>query len=101
MLVYSAIKNIANLKLAYSVWKPATSSDSASGRSNGARLVSAMAATKKQKKPRICGQMFQLKIPCQPKIPGPACASDRKSTRLNSSHGYISYAVFCLKKKKK
>src|SRR2546429_1653819 len=31
----------------------------------------------------------------------PACSADRKSTRLNSSHGYISYAVFCLKKKKK
>src|SRR2546429_2700269 len=32
-----------------------------------------------------------------------ACGAgtDRKSTRLNSSHGYISYAVFCLKKKKK
>src|SRR2546422_8585597 len=30
-----------------------------------------------------------------------ARSSDRKSTRLNSSHGYISYAVFCLKKKKK
>src|SRR5216684_6250469 len=29
-----------------------------------------------------------------------ACGQDRKSTRLNSSHGYISYAVFCLKKKK-
>src|SRR2546422_4495355 len=29
-----------------------------------------------------------------------AQAKDRKSTRLNSSHGYISYAVFCLKKKK-
>src|SRR2546422_6415297 len=28
-----------------------------------------------------------------------ATLSDRKSTRLNSSHGYISYAVFCLKKK--
>src|SRR2546429_6538153 len=28
-------------------------------------------------------------------------AKDRKSTRLNSSHGYISYAVFCLKKKQK
>src|SRR5687768_18369299 len=28
-----------------------------------------------------------------------ALALDRKSTRLNSSHGYISYAVFCLKKK--
>src|SRR3989449_1207321 len=27
------------------------------------------------------------------------CWTDRKSTRLNSSHGYISYAVFCLKKK--
>src|SRR2546422_5027774 len=32
---------------------------------------------------------------------GPGGAGgDRKSTRLNSSHGYISYAVFCLKKKK-
>src|SRR5205809_1852473 len=29
----------------------------------------------------------------------PVSAQDRKSTRLNSSHGYISYAVFCLKKK--
>src|SRR2546429_1936658 len=32
---------------------------------------------------------------------GGKAAKDRKSTRLNSSHGYISYAVFCLKKKKK
>src|SRR2546429_6902798 len=32
-------------------------------------------------------------------ILGDIC-TDRKSTRLNSSHGYISYAVFCLKKKK-
>src|SRR2546429_2667597 len=31
----------------------------------------------------------------------PRGEADRKSTRLNSSHGYISYAVFCLKKKKK
>src|SRR5687768_18050020 len=31
----------------------------------------------------------------------PSGKLDRKSTRLNSSHGYISYAVFCLKKKKK
>src|SRR5687768_18001654 len=30
-----------------------------------------------------------------------AALADRKSTRLNSSHGYISYAVFCLKKKKR
>src|SRR2546422_5265160 len=37
----------------------------------------------------------------QPTGRGTSPASDRKSTRLNSSHGYISYAVFCLKKKKK
>src|SRR2546427_1881445 len=32
---------------------------------------------------------------------GPRSVADRKSTRLNSSHSQISYAVFCLKKKKK
>src|SRR2546422_5123402 len=32
-------------------------------------------------------------------LAGDGILSDRKSTRLNSSHGYISYAVFCLKKK--
>src|SRR2546422_1542351 len=56
---------------------------------------------------RIC----LVSVEGQPKLI-PACATkvadglvvttrDRKSTRLNSSHGYISYAVFCLKKKKK
>src|SRR2546430_16728790 len=35
------------------------------------------------------------------KRPMPGGAIDRKSTRLNSSHSQISYAVFCLKKKKK
>src|SRR2546422_3379939 len=34
-------------------------------------------------------------------VPRDVLHQDRKSTRLNSSHGYISYAVFCLKKKKK
>src|SRR2546429_4528135 len=34
------------------------------------------------------------------RLPRSAHTRDRKSTRLNSSHGYISYAVFCLKKKK-
>src|SRR2546430_17495036 len=45
---------------------------------------------------------------CWPGCPGWGCprrtsspAGDRKSTRLNSSHSQISYAVFCLKKKKK
>src|SRR2546422_3179195 len=36
---------------------------------------------------------------CRARRPPPRLR-DRKSTRLNSSHGYISYAVFCLKKKK-
>ena len=40
MLTYSARKNSANFSEEYSVWKPPTSSPSASGRSNGARLVS-------------------------------------------------------------
>ena len=44
MLMYSARKNSANFSDEYSVWKPPTSSDSASGRSNGARLVSPTAA---------------------------------------------------------
>src|SRR2546429_3180107 len=35
----------------------------------------------------------------RPKTAKLAANQDRKSTRLNSSHGYISYAVFCLKKK--
>src|SRR5687768_18280176 len=40
-------------------------------------------------------------LPCAPVGPVQQLPRDRKSTRLNSSHGYISYAVFCLKKKKK
>src|SRR6266550_6124650 len=42
--------------------------------------------------------LFVVEFAQRPRI---ARAPDRKSTRLNSSHGYISYAVFCLKKKKK
>src|SRR5205809_4860740 len=40
-----------------------------------------------------------LVVLCQ--YEGFAARGDRKSTRLNSSHGYISYAAFCLKKKKR
>src|SRR5258708_31066895 len=38
--------------------------------------------------------------PFPPKMAGDSVLPDRKSTRLNSSHQIISYAVFCLKKKK-
>src|SRR2546422_1728186 len=48
--------------------------------------------------------IIQFILPATTKEPAASktgAAGDRKSTRLNSSHGYISYAVFCLKKKKK
>src|SRR2546427_5334171 len=38
---------------------------------------------------------------CRRRCPAPEARRDRKSTRLNSSHSQISYAVFCLKKKKR
>src|SRR3712207_7742245 len=41
-----------------------------------------------------------LVIGTQPAVDHCRCKQDRKSTRLNSSHANISYAVFCLKKKK-
>src|SRR5207247_8334882 len=47
---------------------------------------------------------LQCKDPCATVSPVPIdglATQDRKSTRLNSSHEWISYAVFCLKKKKK
>src|SRR5579883_769390 len=75
MAVYSPMKNMANFMEAYSVWKPATSSDSASGKSKGTRLVSATAEMKKQMQPMICVKpkpsllmpmMFQPKKPRLP-----------------------------------
>src|SRR3989304_2061501 len=45
-------------------------------------------------------QLRQGCLPVQRSIPNLPVPTDRKSTRLNSSHGYISYAVFCLKKKR-
>src|SRR2546426_8644751 len=46
------------------------------------------------------GRCRDRKVAAAPRIPARA-GRDRKSTRLNSSHLVISYAVFCLKKKKK
>src|SRR5690606_42156427 len=48
---------------------------------------------------RTCGRAaIAIAVPATPSVPG--ICTDRKSTRLNSSHVKISYAVFCLKKKK-
>src|SRR5688572_32579429 len=47
------------------------------------------------------GSQFFISVTDQPALDGQYTVLDRKSTRLNSSHSQISYAVFCLKKKKK
>src|SRR2546422_3359707 len=51
------------------------------------------------KRSRTHDQMVQAARSGGKNIAEGSRAADRKSTRLNSSHGYISYAVFCLKKK--
>src|SRR5688572_33214597 len=55
---------------------------------------------KNKKKPGFIARAFATH-PAPPDRREAALALDRKSTRLNSSHSQISYAVFCLKKKKK
>src|SRR5438105_6414360 len=50
-------------------------------------------------KPGNCPQCGMTLVPADGEG-GPPKVADRKSTRLNSSHEWISYAVFCLKKKK-
>src|ERR1700760_3853808 len=59
MLTYSARKKSANFSDEYSVWKPPTSSDSASGRSNGARLVSPTIEIANTTKLTGSSQMYQ------------------------------------------
>src|SRR2546430_9237181 len=50
--------------------------------------------------PPLAGQPhYNGQMPRQQEWPAPQSWPDRKSTRLNSSHSQISYAVFCLKKK--
>src|SRR2546429_4449890 len=62
-------------------------------------LLSAYFSSVAHLQPEPSGQPYAAGF----RTPGEKCAGyyqDRKSTRLNSSHGYISYAVFCLKKQK-
>src|SRR5258707_9609611 len=50
---------------------------------------------------RAADEAQQHHVKTEAAAPGPVTLLDRKSTRLNTSHANISYAVFCLKKKKK
>src|SRR5512132_173546 len=63
-LMYSAVWKRPQRMPPYSVWKPATSSVSASGRSNGGRLVSAITAKKKTSIPASWGMKNQIVAPC-------------------------------------
>src|SRR2546430_8603948 len=63
-----------------------------------AALLLAVTAVTTQAQPQFAGT-WTLE-PAQSQFPAREGGQDRKSTRLNSSHSQISYAVFCLKKKK-
>src|SRR5208283_4881959 len=60
MFVYSARKNIANFMPLYSVIKPDTSSDSASGRSKGALFISAFDAIRNKTNPTGCKNTYHI-----------------------------------------
>src|SRR2546422_7605777 len=66
-------------------------------------LVAALAGAASADQPALAALLKTLDLRgyTSPTAPPQFSGRDRKSTRLNSSHGYISYAVFCLKKKKK
>src|SRR5947207_12184916 len=53
------------------------------------------------RRPRVAAAQRDDRAPDRRHVRDPDRSQDRKSTRLNSSHTVISYAVFCLKKKKK
>src|SRR6476646_10589067 len=71
-LEYSAMKKKENFIALYSVWYPAISSDSASGKSKGRRLVSAKPEIRKMKKERKSGSTYQR----------PSCCSRTMADRL-------------------
>src|SRR2546422_7180873 len=69
-------------------------------RASDAPLIKTKRVRARAQDPAILNRLRVVPICSPPSIPPNDCTRDRKSTRLNSSHGYISYAVFCLKKKK-
>src|SRR6478672_9307826 len=96
-LAYSAMKNIENFIALYSAWYPATSSDSASGRSKGTRFVSANAAIINTTKAMVQFTTFQW-------MPHPPCCCTirlsetlpaRMSTGMVDIPIEISYEIIC------
>src|SRR3712207_8411981 len=64
-----------------------------------AAAATAVASVQRQQRPQAAHRGGERVAEAHPHAHGRAAGLDRKSTRLNSSHANISYAVFCLKKK--
>src|SRR5271167_2462905 len=103
---YSARKNSDHRNPLYSVWKPATSSDSASGRSNGARLVSAtmaIANTPKAMSPsgknlkmnQVCCAFCASTMPSMLSVPVPLCRLVMSTAETMANPMAISYDTIC------
>src|SRR5580765_3487868 len=97
-------KKSPNFMLEYSVWKPATSSASASGRSKGARLVSANAVIMKVMNATGCANTNQRGIGSGPRCQKPCCAATMStiesepassSTPIVESPIASSYEIIC------
>src|SRR2546422_3889484 len=88
----SALASVPTMKPAWTAIVSAALplSSSAHSRSSAGRTAEAL-----NQRARAPSSASERTVSCRQ-----ARVTDRKSTRLNSSHGYISYAVFCLKKKK-
>src|SRR5262245_45892009 len=95
MLMYSAIENRPQRIPPYSVWYPATSSDSASGRSNGARADSAVPAVRKTRKPTNCGTTNQIVSSCLATISVSRSDSPMITTPSTESASATSYETSC------
>ena len=83
-LAYSAMKKNENFIALYSVWYPAISSDSASGRSNGSRLVSAKPEIRKMKNERKSGSTYQSPTCCSWMIAAKLTLPARSSTGIEA-----------------
>src|SRR4051794_37611635 len=96
MLMYSAVWKRPQRMPLYSVWYPATSSCSASGRSNGARLVSAIPETKKTSSPTNCGTQYHQVLCCSSTIVArfsvPAISTTPSTLRASETSYETSWA---------
>src|SRR2546428_3144046 len=96
MLGYSARKNSANRMPLYSVWKPPVSSCSASGRSNGARLVSARPPMKKIRKATGCTNAYHTRwLYCALTMPTMLSEPAMRITLTSVSVTATSYEMSC------